>query len=71
MVSLNGFKVKALFDSGNSESFIHPSLVETASLFVHQNSGTVSLATSDNVTKVAGSVLLILPIKTIHMKTFV
>ena len=54
MVSLNGFKVKALFDSGSGESFIHPSLVETASLFVHPSSGTVSLATSDNVTKVAG-----------------
>jgi hypothetical protein len=37
MVFLNGFKVKALFDS--SESFIHPSLVETASLFVHPSSG--------------------------------
>ena len=54
MVFLNGFKVKALFDSGSSESFIHPSLVETASLFVHPSSGTVSLATFDNVTKVAG-----------------
>jgi hypothetical protein len=71
MVFLNGFKVKALFDS--SESFIHPSLVETASLFVHPSSGigqypwllpTMSL-------KLLGTVWLILPIKTIHMKTFV
>ena len=37
-----------------NESFIHPSLVETASLPVHPASGTVSLATSKVVTKVAG-----------------
>ena len=31
-VAINGWQVKALFDSGSSESFIHPSLVETVAL---------------------------------------
>ena len=53
-VNVNGWQVKALFDSGSSESFIHPSLVETAALPIHPSSGTVSMATSALSTKVTG-----------------
>ncbi|KAK3726270.1 hypothetical protein QZH41_003048 [Actinostola sp. cb2023] len=49
-----GWKVKALFDSGSSESFIHPSLVEAAAITIHPSSSTVSMATSAFSTKVTG-----------------
>ena len=39
-------EVKALLDSGSTESFIHPRLVEKVALTVHPSSGTVSTATS-------------------------
>ena len=45
-VNIEGLKVKALFDSGSIESFIHPRLVEKVALTVHPSSGTVSMATS-------------------------
>ena len=45
-VTIEGLEVKALFDSGSTESFIHPRLVEKAALTVHPSSGTVSMATS-------------------------
>ena len=45
-VIIEGLEVKALFDSGSTESFIHPRLVETLALTVHPSSGTVSMATS-------------------------
>jgi len=45
-VSIQGLEVKALFDSGSTESFIHPRLVERVALTVHPSSGTVSMATS-------------------------
>ena len=53
-VSINECQVKALFDSGSSESFIHPSLVETLALLIHPSTGTVSMATSAFSTKVTG-----------------
>ena len=45
-IDIEGIQVKALFDSGSSESLIHPSLVEKVALTVHPSSGTVSMATS-------------------------
>ena len=45
-VTVEGLEVKALFDSGSTESFIHPRLVEKAALTSHPSSGTVSMATS-------------------------
>ena len=54
MVSLNGLQVKALFDSGSSESFIHPNLIEMASLSIQPFSGTISMATSSLVTNITG-----------------
>ena len=48
------WKVKALFDSGSSESFIHPSLVETSAIRMHPSSRTVSMASSVFPTKVTG-----------------
>ena len=46
VVATTGLEVKALFDSGSTESFIHPRLVEKAALTIHPSSGTVSMATS-------------------------
>ena len=45
-VNIEGLEVKALFDSGSTESFIHPRLVEKVALTVHPSSSTVSMATS-------------------------
>ena len=45
-VTIQGLEVKALFDSGSTESFIHPRLVERVALTVQPSSGTVSMATS-------------------------
>ena len=41
-----GWNVNALFDSGSSESYIHPSLVQAADILVHPSSSTVFMATS-------------------------
>ena len=54
-VSMNGFQVTALFDSGSSESFIHPDLVKKTGLTVYPLSGTVSMATpASSSAKVSG-----------------
>ena len=45
-ITIEGLEVKALFDSGSTESFIHPRLVKKVALTVHPSSGTVSMATS-------------------------
>ena len=45
-VNIEGLEIKVLFDSGSTESFIHPRLVEKVALIVHPSSGTVSMATS-------------------------
>ena len=45
-VTIEGLEVKALFDSGSTESFIHPRMVEKVALTVHPSPGTVSMATS-------------------------
>ncbi|XP_048582652.1 uncharacterized protein LOC125561897 [Nematostella vectensis] len=56
VVNIQGLQVKALFDSGSSESYIHPSLVEQASLTVQPSSSTVSMATSSTgAIKVSGT----------------
>ena len=58
-VSMNGFQVTALFDSGSSESFIHPDLVEKTGLTVYPSSGTVSMATSAlSSAKVSGACVI-------------
>ena len=44
-----GCKVKALFNSRSSESYIYPSLVKAAELLVHLPSSTVTMATSADV----------------------
>ena len=49
-VKIEGLEVKALFDSGSTESFIHPRLVEKVALTVRPSSGTVSMATSISTT---------------------
>ena len=54
-VDINGLKVKALIDTGSTESFIHPSLVEKAALIVHPSSSTVSMATSLSSAKISGT----------------
>ena len=53
-VSIKGRDVKALVDSGSSESFIDPKLVEAITLHVHPSSGKISMATSSLSTEVAG-----------------
>ena len=59
VVSINGFKAKALVYSGSSESFIHPKLAESASLLVyHPTTSTISMATSSLETKVSGFCLV-------------
>ena len=49
------WSVQALFDSGSSESYIHPSLVEVAAISVNPSVGQVSMATSSSSTKTEGS----------------
>ena len=58
-VSMNGFQVTVLFDSGSSESFIHPDLVKKTGLTVYPPSGTVSMATSTSSSaKVSGACVI-------------
>jgi len=45
-VTIQGLEVKALFDSGTTDSFIHPRLVERVALTVYPSSGTVSMVSS-------------------------
>ena len=47
VVSINGLQVTALFDSVSSESFIHPRLIEKASLSIQPSSSTVFMAASE------------------------
>ena len=54
-ISLGKLKVKALFDSGSTESFIHPNLVKSAGLTVQPASGTVSMASTALSANVTGS----------------
>lgn len=49
------WSVEALFDSGSSESYIHPSLVEVAAISVNPSVSQVSMATSLLSTKTEGS----------------
>ena len=58
VVSINGFMAKVLVDSGSSESFIHPKLVESASLLVYSTISTILMATSSLETKVSGFCLV-------------
>ena len=49
------WSVQALFDSGSSESYIHPSLVKTADISVNPVVSQVAMATSSLSTKTEGS----------------
>lgn len=44
-VTIERLEVKVLFDSGGTESFIHPRVVERVALTGPSSSGTVSMAT--------------------------
>ena len=57
-VCINGLQVKALFDSGSSESFIHPSIVKEAALTVRPSSSTVSMATLASSVKICGTCIV-------------
>ena len=46
IVKITDLQVKALFDSGSTESFIHPCLVEKAGLAVQPSSSAVSMAST-------------------------
>ena len=48
------WSVQALFDSGSSESYIHPSLVQVAAISVSPSTSTVSMATTSFQTKTEG-----------------
>ena len=62
-VNVNGHAVEALFDSGSSESFIAPFLVELASLPTYPCSGTVSMASTGFTTQVKGFCVVYLTYK--------
>ena len=48
------WRVRALFDSGSNESYIHPSLVQVAAIPVNPSSSTVAMATTLLSTKIEG-----------------
>lgn len=54
VVTIDGLQVIALFDSGRSKSFIHPSVIKEASHSVQPFSSTVLMATSELVTNAVG-----------------
>ena len=58
VVSISGFKAKAVVGSGSSESFIHLKLAESASLLVYLTTSTISMATSSLETKVSSFCLV-------------
>ena len=53
-VSINGMQLDALFDSGSSESFIHPRVVREAKLPIFPSSNLVSMAASSLSTVIQG-----------------
>ncbi|CAB3981036.1 Retrovirus-related Pol poly from transposon [Paramuricea clavata] len=57
-VCINGLQVKALFDSGSNESFIHPSIVKEAALTVRPSSSTISMATLASSVKICGTCIV-------------
>ena len=68
-VTIEGLEVKALFDSGSTESLIQPRLVEMVALTVHPSSGTVSIATSVSSTvSITGTYAAISPTKDVNMQ---
>ena len=54
MVVNSEWSVKALFDSGSSESYIHPSLVQVAAIPVNPSNTTVAMANTTLNTKIEG-----------------
>ncbi|MCP4800870.1 MAG: DDE-type integrase/transposase/recombinase, partial [bacterium] len=54
-ISLENLNVKALFDSGSTESFIHPNLVKRAGLTVKPSSSAVSMASTALSANVTGT----------------
>ena len=53
-VKINGHQACALIDSGSSQSFINPQLVELRGLPIYPSSGTVSLASAFQSTQIQG-----------------
>ena len=51
---LNGFSADALVDSGSTDSFVHPSVVEKCGLVVQSSKETVSLAASSRKALIQG-----------------
>ena len=54
-INIGKLQVKALFDSGSTESFIHPNLVRRAGLTVRPAGGAVSMASTALSAKVTGT----------------
>eukprot|EP00794_Sanderia_malayensis_P020739 gene20739-22770_t len=54
-ISLGNLNVKALFDSGSTESFIHPNLVKRAGMTVKPSSSAVSMASTALSANVTGT----------------
>lgn len=54
-ISLGKLRVKALFDSGSSDSFIHPDLVMKAGLAIEPENGSVSMASTALSAKITGT----------------
>ena len=54
MIVDSDWRVRALFDSGSNESYIHPSLVQVAAIPVNPSSSTVAMATTLLSTKIEG-----------------
>ena len=54
-INIGKLQVKALFDSGSTESFIHPNLVRRAGLTVRPAGGAVSMASTALSANVTGT----------------
>ena len=53
-IQVNGFPVTCLFDSGSTESFVHPDTVRHCSLKVYPRSQRISMASSSHSAEVCG-----------------
>ena len=55
-IVINGMEVNALIDSGSSDSFIHPAIVDKLKLSVNESSSTVSMASGSLKSTITGYV---------------
>ena len=70
-INIGKLQVKALFDSGSTESFIHPNLVKEAGLTVRPASGAVSMASTALSANVTGTCTTNLEYQTRYTPTFI